>query len=81
MKLSTMNKAESKLREVEGSLKEAIGEAARNRNLELEGKRNERRRSRRFKARSAGSKNKKARVSRGSVHSRSALMIVRRSTC
>jgi len=39
MKASTKNRAEGKLREVEGALKEAVGAAARDRDLELEGKR------------------------------------------
>ena len=38
MKTSTRNRAAGKLREVEGSLKEAVGAAARDRDLELEGK-------------------------------------------
>jgi uncharacterized protein YjbJ (UPF0337 family) len=38
MKTSTWNRAESKLREVEGALKEAVGAAARNRNLDVDGK-------------------------------------------
>jgi uncharacterized protein YjbJ (UPF0337 family) len=39
MKASTKNRAEGKLREVEGALKEAVCAAARDRDLELEGKR------------------------------------------
>lgn len=39
MKASTKSEAESKLREVEGALQEAVGEAARNRDLQAEGKR------------------------------------------
>jgi len=38
MKTSTWNRAEGKLREVEGALKEAVGAASRNRNLDVEGK-------------------------------------------
>lgn len=38
MKASTMDRARGKLREVEGALKEAIGAAARDRDLELKGK-------------------------------------------
>lgn len=39
MKASTRNKAEGKLREVEAALKEAVAAAAKDRDLELEGKR------------------------------------------
>jgi uncharacterized protein YjbJ (UPF0337 family) len=39
IKSSTRNRAEGKLREVEGALKEAVGAAARDRDLEVEGKR------------------------------------------
>jgi uncharacterized protein YjbJ (UPF0337 family) len=42
MKASTRNRAEGKLREVEGALKEAIGAAARDRDVEVEGKRKKR---------------------------------------
>ena len=38
MKTSTWNRAQGKLREVEGALKEAVGAAARNRNLDVDGK-------------------------------------------
>jgi uncharacterized protein YjbJ (UPF0337 family) len=38
MKTSTWNREEGKLREVEGALKEAVGPAARNRNLDVDGK-------------------------------------------
>jgi uncharacterized protein YjbJ (UPF0337 family) len=47
MKASTKSEAESKLREVEGALKEAVGEAAKNRDLQAEGKREKRVGSRR----------------------------------
>jgi uncharacterized protein YjbJ (UPF0337 family) len=39
VKASTRSKAEGKLREVEGALKEAVGEAAMNRDLQAEGRR------------------------------------------
>jgi uncharacterized protein YjbJ (UPF0337 family) len=42
MKASTKSEAESKLREVEGALKEAVAEAAKNRDLQAEGKREKR---------------------------------------
>jgi uncharacterized protein YjbJ (UPF0337 family) len=38
MKASTKDKAEGKLREVEGALKDAVGAAARDRELQVEGK-------------------------------------------
>jgi uncharacterized protein YjbJ (UPF0337 family) len=38
MKTSTWNRAEGKLREVEGALKEAVAAATRNRNLDVDGK-------------------------------------------
>jgi uncharacterized protein YjbJ (UPF0337 family) len=47
MKASTKSEAESKLREVEGALKEAVAEAAKNRDLQAEGKREKRVGSRR----------------------------------
>ena len=42
MKASTRNRAEGKLRELEGFLKEAVGAAAKDRDLEVEGKREKR---------------------------------------
>lgn len=39
MKASTRSKAEGKLREVEAALKEAVSEAAKNRDLQAEGRR------------------------------------------
>jgi uncharacterized protein YjbJ (UPF0337 family) len=42
MKTSTRSKAEAKLREVEGALEEAVAEAAKNRDLQAEGKREKR---------------------------------------
>ena len=38
MKTSTWNRAQDKLREVEGALREAVGAATRNRNLAVDGK-------------------------------------------
>jgi len=54
MKASTRNRAEGKLREVEAALKEAVAAAAKNRDLELEGKRGKR--VGKAQARSAASK-------------------------
>jgi uncharacterized protein YjbJ (UPF0337 family) len=42
MKASTRTKAEGKWREVEGALKEAVGAAAKNRDLQAAGKREKR---------------------------------------
>jgi uncharacterized protein YjbJ (UPF0337 family) len=42
LKASTKDRAEGKLREVAGALKEAVGEAAKNRRLQLEGRREKR---------------------------------------